>query len=124
MLKFILIFLLSFLLIYFIGPFFHFWVMMIGVAFIAFLVGGPSGTSFLAGALAFGLAWLIISLLISINSGSDLPDKMGALLGFSNYNFLWVMTAVLGFVIGGFSALTGSLFRKLFTKRDQGIYRG
>jgi hypothetical protein len=96
---------------------------MIGVSFLAFLVGGNSFFSFLAGAFGFGLAWLFISLMISIQSGSDLPNKMGSLLGLENINFLWFVTSIIGFVLGGFSALTGNLFRKVFEKQDHGLYR-
>ncbi len=124
MLKFILVFLVSILLVFFAGPFLPFWGLMIGVALIGFAVGGHAGAAFLGGALAFGIAWLAISLTVSIKTGSDLPDKMAILFGVPNSSLLWIITALLGFVIGGFSAITGNLLRKLYIKKEYGIYRG
>ncbi|WP_373497338.1 hypothetical protein [Aquiflexum sp.] len=109
--------------VYFIGPYFPFWGLMILVALVTFLVGASPLTSFFGSGLPFGLVWLSLSVWISIDSGSELPIKMAELMGHSNDNMLWFAAGLIGFIIGGFSGLTGSLFRKILQKRDNGIYR-
>ncbi len=124
MLKFILVFIVSILLVFFVGPFLPYWGLMIAVALIGFAVGGNSGAAFFAGGLAFGIAWLAVSLTVSIKTGSGLPEKMAILFGVPNSSLLWIITAILGFTIGGLSSLTGNLLRKLYMKNEYGIYRG
>jgi len=34
------------------------------------------------------------------------------------------VTAIIGFLLGGFSGLTGSLLRKVFRKEPDNLYRG
>jgi hypothetical protein len=121
--KFFGLFILVALIVYFVGIYFPFWVIMILVALIVYLVGASPGSSFVAAGLSFGLVWLLLSIWISIDSGSDLPLKMAELMGLSNDNLLWFATGLIGLIIGGFSGLTGSLFRKVLEKRDKGIYK-
>ena len=124
MARFFLIFLITALIVYLLGQFLPFWALMILIAGLSFFVGGNSGASFLGGGFGFGGVWLVMVLVISIQTNSSLPDKMASLMGLSNTNLLWVLTAILGFFIGGFSALTGNLFKRFFIKKDQNIYQG
>ncbi|MDO9551425.1 hypothetical protein [Rhodonellum sp.] len=112
MAKFFLILLITALIVYFLGQFLPFWALMILIAGLSFFVGGNSGTSFLGGGIAFGGVWLVMVLMISIQTNSGLPDKMAALMGLTNPQLLWLVTTILGFLLGGFSALTGNLFKK------------
>lgn len=124
MIRFIALLIFSALFILFLGPFFSYPVLMIGVFILAYLVGGSGVMSFFAGALSFGLIWLFQAIYISVQTNSSLPDKMAELMGLGESNLLWIATGLLGFLLGGFSALTGSLLRNLFKKkRDQGVYR-
>ncbi|WP_194973843.1 hypothetical protein [Aquiflexum lacus] len=121
--RFFALFILTALIVFFIGPYFPFWGIMIIVASLAYLLGASPATSFFSSGLSFGLVWLALSIWISIDSGSELPIKMAELMGLSNDNLLWLATGLIGFMIGAFSGLTGSLFKKVFEKRDQGIYK-
>jgi len=121
--KFFGLFILVALIVYFLGNYLPFWGIMILVALAAYWVGASHGISFFGSGLSFGLVWLSLSIWISIDSGSDLPIKMAELMGLSNDNLLWLATGLIGFIIGGFSGLTGSLFRKVLEKRDKGIYK-
>ena len=124
MTRFFLIFIITSLIVYLSGQFLPFWGLMILTGILSFFVGGNSGAAFFGGGFGFGGVWLVMVLMISIQTNSGLPDKMASLMGMNNHNLLWVFTALLGFLLGGLSALTGNLFKKLFTVKDRNIYRG
>lgn len=116
--KSLLIFVLVSLLVLLIGPYAPYWILMIGVAIISFLVGAGKVSSFVSSGLGFGLTWMALSLFISIKTDSELPKRMAELMGLKNDNLLLFGTALLGFLIGGFSGLTGSMLRKLFERKN------
>ncbi len=122
--KSILLFLTVALITYFLGPLFPFWVLMILIGIVSFFIGGRPMRSFFAAGLAMGLVWLGISLWISIKTTSGLPDQMAELMGLKKSNLLWVATALVGFLISGFSAMTGAFFRRFFKQKVDGYYRG
>ncbi|SHN11494.1 hypothetical protein SAMN04488057_1077 [Cyclobacterium lianum] len=101
---------------YILGPYLPYWVLMILIALISARLKGPAFLSFFAGALGVGLVWLLVPLLIWSASGSGLPDKFAQIMGISNSSLLVGITALMGFLIGGSSALTGNLLGKLFSK--------
>jgi hypothetical protein len=49
---------------------------------------------------------------------------MGALMGLGTGTTLMIITAVLGFILGGFSGLLGVLGRNLFQKKPSNVYLG
>ena len=121
--KFLGLFVLVALIVFFIGVIVPFWGLMILVVLAAFLVNPSTGKSFFASGFSFGLVWLSLSIWITYSTGSDLSLKMAELMGLSNDNLLWFATGLIGFIIGGFSGWTGSLFRRVLEKRDKGIYK-
>lgn len=123
MARFLIIFLLVALIVFMLGAYLPYWPLMISVSIVSFLFGAKPVTAFLASGLAFGLTWVLLAIYISIESNSGLPVQMASLLGVKNDNLLWFATGVIGFLIGGFSGLTGSLFKKLFEKKYEGMYR-
>ena len=102
------------------------------IALIAFLLGsivpyyvmmifrGAAFLAFIAGAIGVASVWVIAPLVIWSVSGSDLPDKFSQIMGFSNGTILVGITGVMGFLIGGSSALTGNFLGKLFRERNAG----
>ncbi|EKB48319.1 hypothetical protein [Cecembia lonarensis] len=121
--KFLIIFILTALTVLFIGPYVPFWVLMLIVVLICYFTGAGAGSSFLSAGLSFGLVWFFMVIKVLISSNSDLPVHMADLMGLKNDNLLWFSTALLGFLIGGFSAMTGALLKKLFQARYEGVYR-
>lgn len=119
--KFIILFIASGLLALALGPFLPFWVLMLSTAAIAALVGGKRFYSFLAGAMGWGTVWLWVPLRIVQATGSELPEKIAGIMGVPDENYLIATTALIGFLVGGFGALTGNLFGKLFEK-DKGRF--
>ncbi|WP_304517759.1 hypothetical protein [Cecembia rubra] len=121
--KFLILFLFTALVVFFLGGLLPYWGLMLAVALIAYFVAASSGVSFIAGGIAFGLAWFVLVMRVLVQANSDLPEQIAELMGLKNDNLLWFATALLGFLIGGFSAMTGSLFKRLFEKKNEGFYR-
>jgi hypothetical protein len=94
------------------------------IAITSAILGGKGFASFLSGGIGMGLAWLGQTIYLSYQTGSPLPDQMAEIVGLGSGVALSAITGVIGFLLGGFSAFTGSLFRKLFEKKPDNIYRG
>lgn len=122
--KFILLTLVNILLVVFLGPFVPFWGLMIGIGLLSFLIGPKGIGAFLGGALGMGLGWVGISTYLGLTSASALPDQMGELMGLGSGMTLVGLVGVLGFLLGGFSGLTGVMFRNLLRPTEKNIYRG
>ncbi len=102
----------------FAGSFFLPWWMVAVIAFIVALIyGGKPGKSFLSGFSAIFVAWTILALMKSIPNDNILAGRVVQLFPLPN-NWIWVLvvTAVIGGVVGGMSALSGSLLRRTFNK--------
>ncbi|MCL6260002.1 hypothetical protein M3O96_12945 [Aquiflexum sp. TKW24L] len=115
--KALILFILISLLVLLIGPYAPYWVLMIGVSIVAFLIGARNAPSFFSAGLSFGLTWMGLALFISIKTDSELPIRMAELMGMQNDNLLLFGTAILGFLIGSLSGLTGSMAKKLFQRK-------
>lgn len=122
--RFILLTILVVLLVVFLGPLAAFWILMIGIVGLSALIFPSRMGGFLGGALGMGLAWIGISIYLGMTSASSLPDRMGELFGGISGMALVAITGLIGFILGGFSGLTGVLFRKMITPRPRNIYRG
>ncbi len=107
-----------------INPFFPFWIVMICIGVVSALIGLPGFVSFLAGAIGMGLVWVGQSFYLSIYSGSDLPQMMSELIGVGSGMTLVAITGVLGFIIGGLSAWSGSALRSALKPTPDNIYKG
>ncbi|GAB3654819.1 hypothetical protein GCM10028791_25710 [Echinicola sediminis] len=99
------------------GPFLSYWLMMLVWAILGALIGGDSTTKFFSAALGVGAVWFGQTLWISFTTGSPLPEMMGEIMQVGGRAVLMAITGLLGFLLGGFSALTGDRFRKLFEKK-------
>jgi len=122
--KFISLTTLSALIVVFINPFFPFWVVMGLISILSAVLGGKGFTSFLSGGIGMGLAWIGQTIFLNYQTGSPLPDQMAEIMGFGSGVALSAITGIIGFLFGGFSAYSGSLFRKLLKSKPDNIYRG
>jgi len=81
------------------------------MALVALMVGysfhNRGTTSFAAGFLGAGLLWLVMAYYLDSTTQSILTDKMNKLFPLN----VFVMTSVIGGLVGGFAALTGTLMR-------------
>ncbi|MFM7486274.1 MAG: hypothetical protein ACKO13_05060 [Cytophagales bacterium] len=89
--------------------FFPWWSMPIGTAVVSYFIGNKNGISFLAGLLAISFLWLAVALYIDAATHSILTYKVNKLLPVNAF----VLTAIIGGLIGGLGALIGSMLRKL-----------
>jgi hypothetical protein len=122
--KFLLFTLLSALVVVFLNIIAPYWVVMIAVTALAALIRPTVWGGFLGGGLGMGLVWLGQTVYISAVTSSTLPDKMGALMGLGSGLSLMLLTAVLGFILGGCSGLLGVKFRNLIQKKPTDVYLG
>ncbi|WP_100629552.1 hypothetical protein [Algoriphagus formosus] len=97
---------------------------MIALALLGALMHPGSFAAFFGGGFGMALAWTSLALFLKFSTGSDLPEKMGELFGVNSAMAILLITAVIGFVLGAFSGLSGHLFWKMLRKKPKNIYRG
>ena len=112
------------LLVFFVGEFVPYWTLMIIVAVLGFFLGKNAVVSFFSSGLGFGLAWIAAILMVTTETDSNLPAQMASLMGLKSEKLLWLATGVLGFLMGGFSGMTGFLLKNMFVRKDKGKYWG
>jgi hypothetical protein len=83
------------------------------IALAAFAIGFllKSRANFMAGFLAIGLVWFIAAWLMDRASSSDLADRVALIFPVKQKSLLFLVTALIGGLVGGFAALTGSLLK-------------
>jgi hypothetical protein len=89
------------------------WTLVIGAFLGGYLFGRKGRVSFLAGLLGVGMLWLLTALWIDIQTQSILTEKIARLLLVKNPVLLFLVTALIGGLPGGFAALTGTLVIRL-----------
>lgn len=68
--------------------------------------------NFLAGFLAIGLLWLLKASLIDIASSSTLADRVAIIFPLGQKYFLYLVTVLIGGLVGGFAAMAGGALKK------------
>jgi hypothetical protein len=114
-LKFIVSLLLSALLAYAVGIYGNlpWWCFVITNCIVAIAIVQTPGKAFLSGALGVGLLWLILAFVIDAQNQHILSVKVANLLPLKgSFIALIAITSIVGFLLGGLSALTGSFVRK------------
>lgn len=122
--KFLSLTMLSALIVVFLNPFFPYWAVMILIGILSAVLGARGFVSFLAGGIGMGLSWLGQTVFVSYQTGSPLPDQMAEIMGLGSGVVLSAITGLIGFLLGGFSAFSGSLFRKMIKNKPDNIYKG
>jgi len=83
------------------------WSMAVGSFAMGYLFNNGGSKSFLAGVLGVGLLWFTMSYYIDQTTHSILSEKVGKLLPVNPF----LLTALIGGLVGGLSALTGAWLR-------------
>lgn len=92
------------------------WGVMVTSALATILVYNKGISSFLAGFIGLGGLWFYLAYSIDIANQSLLSGKVAALFSLASGFQMVLVTALLGAIIGGFSALTGNYFISIFKK--------
>ncbi len=87
------------------------WTLVLGAMLAGYWFNNKGWVSFLAGLSGVGLLWLGTSLLIDLQTQSILTEKVAKLFPTKTPALLFLLTAIIGGLPGGFAALTGSLLR-------------
>jgi len=91
------------------------WSIAIACFVVALCIPQKNGLSFIAGFIALFLLWYGLSFWMSFQNGHILANRISKLILQQENSFLLVLiTALIGGIVGGFAALSGSLFRKNF----------
>jgi len=85
------------------------WTVAIGTFVVAFFFDSKGWPSFAAGFIGVAILWLMIAGYITITTDSILTSKLNQLLPINSF----IITGLVGGLVGGFGALTGAYFRKL-----------
>jgi len=89
--------------------FFPWWTMAIGAFVVGFLFANSGWRSFFAGLLGVGLLWFAMSFFIDSQTQSILTEKVAKLFPTKTVPLLFLFTAFIGGLVGGFASLTGSV---------------
>jgi len=73
-------------------------------------------SAFLSGFLGVGLLWLIYAWLIDVETSSLMSERIAGLFGMGNPAMMIIITGLAGGLVGGFAAMSGSQFRRIFLK--------
>lgn len=92
------------------------WGVMVASALATLLIYNKALSSFFAGFLGLGLLWFYLAYTIDTANQSLLSGKVAELFGLESGFQMVLVTALLGAIIGGISALTGNYFISIFKK--------
>ena len=81
--------------------------MPIGAFLVGFVFSNTGFKSFAAGFIAIGVLWLGLALFIDNATQSILTEKIGQLLPLN----IFLLTSLIGGLVGGFASMTGSLLK-------------
>ena len=94
------------------GLWFSWWVIAIAAFIIALLVHQKAGKAFLSGAIGVFLLWGILAWWIDMKNEHILSKKIAAVLPLGGSSFLLIfVTALIGGLVAGFGAMSGSYLR-------------
>ncbi|MGZ4001515.1 MAG: hypothetical protein ACXVIY_12825 [Mucilaginibacter sp.] len=93
------------------------WWFVAVIAFVpAYFLGKTPGKAFLVGFLAVFIAWTLLALFKSMPNENILATRVAHLMQLPNWMLLLIVTGVIGGLVGGLAALSGTLVRKAFKK--------
>jgi len=74
--------------------------------------------AFLSGFLGIGLLWLVYAGLLNSDTSSIMAERISGIFGLGNPILMITITGLAGGLVGGFAALSGSQFRRIFMKEE------
>jgi hypothetical protein len=99
------------------GYFLPWWIVAIAAFGAAYFIGKTSAQSFWSGFAAVFIGWTVLALFKSIPNDHILAGKVVQLFPIPhNWILLLLITALIGGIVGGMSALSGVLLKRAFEK--------
>ncbi len=90
------------------------------IAFVASVYAGKRpAQAFWSGFGSVFFVWMILAIFKSIPNDHMLVMRVAALFGLPNWILLLLITAIIGGLVGGMSALSGLLVKRLFEKEPR-----
>jgi hypothetical protein len=118
--KFIISIILTGLLAFVIDLYLPWWGIAIAAFLVAALIHQQPRFSYLSGFFGIFLLWFLLSWLIDLKNESILSQKIAVLLPLGGSAFLLMLvTALIGGIVGGLGALSGSFLRRGFALSRQ-----
>ena len=112
--RFLLAFLLTATLAFIAGRFLEWWSIAVVAFFVALLIPQKTSMAFLSGLSGIAVLWAIVALWLDIPNNGILSQKVSQLFKLGGSSFLLVLvTALIGGLVGGFAALSGSTLRRI-----------
>ena len=110
--KFIVATVLTALLAFISGLFLPWWGIAVAAILVAVLVHQKAGKAFLSGLLGVFLLWAGLAWWIDMKNNGVLSEKIANILPLNGNSLLLIgITALVGGLVGGFAAMTGSFLR-------------
>lgn len=97
------------------------WVIFIVPMGVSIAINSTSLSSFLSGFLGIGILWSFLAWKIDIDSHSFFSSKIAELFSIPTH-YLFIVSGVIGAICGGFGALVGNSFMKIFRKKKKSKY--
>jgi len=95
------------------------WFFAVVALLVALLIHQKGGKAFLAGFLALFILWFVLAFWIDNANGGVLSVKIASLLPLGGSKWvLMIFTAVIGGLVAGFAALSGSYLRSTSSKKQ------
>ena len=104
---------------YFLSHFGSWWICMAASFVVCFLLPSSGLNAFIAGFLGVGLVWLGHAWNLDVQNASLFSNKVAEVMQMGEPLILIIISGVVGGLAGGFSAMTGSSFRKIFAKKQK-----
>ena len=87
------------------------WSMAVASFLISLIISTKGFSSFISGFLGIAFLWMILASYVDITTGSILGERIAGLFTLPNSWSLIMTTSLIGGIVGGFAALTGSTLR-------------
>lgn len=105
--------------------YFPWWSVALCSFFVGLVINGANLSVFFSGFTGVGLLWLIRAYNIHYSTEGMLSDRVAKLFMLDNGFYLVLITAIIGALVGGFSALSGLRLRILSSRsrKNRGYYK-
>lgn len=107
------------ILTYFISPLAFWWIAMVIAFAVCYISPSSSLNAFVAGFLGVGLVWIGYAWSLDVVNKSNFSNIIVKLFPVNESFYLILITGLVGGLVGGFAAISGTTFRQIFLKQKK-----